>query len=298
MLAAGLCAQLACIWEVTARKPGNVHRFCDFDDLGYLDFLLSAAAVGPVFDMAGQQRIGKTILEAVTATRRVVATNTNLGIVLLLAPLAAVTPSENLRAGISRVLDALDVEDARAVYRAIRLARPGGMGKVPDQDIDQEPAQTLREVMALAADRDLIARQYANGFQEILGDGVPALRKGLETTECLEGAIIYCHLQLMATYPDSLIIRKRGLAEAQEAGQRARQVLAQGWPHDQGSQSALAELDAWLRAEGHSRNPGTTADLVTACLFVLLREGTISSPQQYPWRASGLAPEAPGADHG
>src|ERR1700723_2922340 len=83
---AGLCAQLACIFEATARKAGNVHRFRDFDDLGYVDFLTSAAAIGPVFDDI-RGSLGKTILQAVKATRAVVATNTNLGIVLLLAPL-------------------------------------------------------------------------------------------------------------------------------------------------------------------------------------------------------------------
>jgi triphosphoribosyl-dephospho-CoA synthase len=161
----GLCAQLACIWEATARKPGNVTRHCDFDDVSYLDFLTSAAAVAPVLATAAQRRVGATILEAVRATRRVAATNTNLGIVLLLAPLASVPPGEELRADLARVLDALDVSDAKAAYEAIRLAAPGGLGRAEKQDVADEPTQTLREVMALAAERDLVARQYAGGFR-------------------------------------------------------------------------------------------------------------------------------------
>ena len=86
----GLCAQLACILEATARKPGNVHRYADFADATYLDFLLSAAAIAPVMEQAPRRRVGETVLRAVRATRRVVATNTNLGTILLLAPLAAV----------------------------------------------------------------------------------------------------------------------------------------------------------------------------------------------------------------
>src|SRR5262245_56682307 len=125
----GLCAQLACIWEATARKPGNVHRDRDIGDLSYLDFLVSAAAIAPVMETACGRPVGQTILEAVQATRRVTYTNSNLGIVLLLAPLAAVPPQENLRAGVTRVLNGLTVADAQAAYEAIRLAKPSGMGQ-------------------------------------------------------------------------------------------------------------------------------------------------------------------------
>src|SRR5690348_4268667 len=106
----GLCAQVACVWEATARKPGNIHRFRDFEDAGYLDFVLSAAALAPVLAAAPERRVGATILEGVRATRRVVRSNTNLGMVLLLAPLAAVPPGEELRPGVARVLDGLDLE--------------------------------------------------------------------------------------------------------------------------------------------------------------------------------------------
>jgi triphosphoribosyl-dephospho-CoA synthase len=285
MPSVGLYTQLACIWEATARKPGNVHRDTDFTDLTYLDLLQSAAAIAPVLNVALLSGVGKVVLEGVKATRRVARTNTNLGIVLLLAPLAAVPSSENLRAGLQGVLNRLDVDDARAVYQAIRLAAAGGLGRVAEQDIRDEPTNNLRQIMSLAATRDLIARQYANGFCEVFEDGVPALCRGLEKTGSLENAIIYGHLHLLGSYPDSLIVRKRGLAEAEEASRRARSVLEQGWPSHEGSAQALTELDSWLRAEGHSRNPGTTADLITACLFVLLREGTIELPSQYPWFA-------------
>src|SRR5687767_13304338 len=132
MLPVGLCVQLACIWEVTARKPGNVHRFRDFEDSTYLDFLVSTAAVAPVLEGASQRSVGQTILEAIRAARQVAHTNTNLGTVLLLAPLAAVPRDKPLREGLTEVLDRLDIEDADAAYRAIRLARPGGLGRVPE----------------------------------------------------------------------------------------------------------------------------------------------------------------------
>jgi triphosphoribosyl-dephospho-CoA synthase len=275
LLSIGLCAQVACILEVTARKPGNVHRFCDFDDVTYLDFILSAAAIAPFMETARHRRVGETVLESVQATRQVTATNTNLGIVLLLAPLAAVPPEEEITTGVQRVLETLDVEDARLVYQAIRLAVPGGLGEATEQDVRSEPTQTLRQVMSLAAERDLVARQYADGFREVLEEGVPALRRGLEQTASLEEVIIFSHLHLLATYPDSLIARKCGVVTAEEAGCRARRVLEEGWPHTAAGQAALTELDDWLRTDGHRRNPGTTADLVTACLFVALRAGII-----------------------
>jgi triphosphoribosyl-dephospho-CoA synthase len=275
----GLFAQLACIWEATARKPGNVHRFVDFADTHYVDFLLSAAAIAPVFDRADQQSVGETILQAVQATRQVVSCNTNLGIILLLAPLAAVPAHETLFPAVARVLHDLTVDDSRRVYQAIRLATPAALGRVGEQDIADEPTLPLRQIMALAAERDLVARQYANEFHEIRDCGLPALLEGMQRFGCLEEAIVHCQLTLLATHPDSLITRKCGLSEAQEASRRAAAVLrASG-----NLPAARRELDEWLRADGHRRNPGTTADLVTACLFAALREGKIPLPLQVPW---------------
>ena len=279
----GLHAQLACIWEATARKPGNVHRFVDFDDLSYLDFLASAAAIAPVLAAAPDRRVGHTVLAGVRRTRQAVRTNSNLGILLLLAPLAKAAAEPDWRACLARVLDDLDVEDSRLVYEAIRMANPGGLGRSAEQDVKDTPTLPLREIMALAADRDLIARQYANGFREVFEDGAPAILDGMERTNSMEGAILFAHLYLMARHPDALIARKCGAAEAQESASRAQAVLDKGWPHSPKGRDAFANLDAWLRGEGRRRNPGTTADMIAACLFVLLRERKIVLPLQYPW---------------
>jgi len=226
--------------------------------------------------------VGRTILEAVRATCLVARTNTNLGILLLLSPLAAVAAGEALRDGLLRLLARLDVADACAAYEAIRLANPGGLGRVAEQDVHREPTQGLRAVMALAADRDLIARQYRNGFEQVLDEGVPALQQALQCGATLEGAIITCHLKLMARHTDSLILRKRGSDEAEEASRRARQVLDAGWVAGQGDWQLLERFDSWLREDGQARNPGTTADLVAACLFVALREGSLSPLHPFP----------------
>jgi triphosphoribosyl-dephospho-CoA synthase len=278
-----LHAQLACVWEATARKPGNVHRFRDFEDTHYLDFLTSAAILGPILGDALFRFVGATVHEAVRRTREVVRGNTNLGVILLLTPLAKVAREADLRAGVQRALACLEVDDARQVYAAMRLARPGGLGAAAEEDVAAEPTVTLREAMVLAADRDLIARQYANGFTEVFDVGAPTVLEGMRQTGSLEGAIVYAHLTLMAAYPDSLIARKRGLEEARASAARARAVLEAGWPAKEAGRQALRELDGWLRAEGHARNPGTTADLITASLFVLLRQRQIRLPLEVPW---------------
>jgi triphosphoribosyl-dephospho-CoA synthase len=192
------------------------------------------------------------------------------------------------------VLNDLDVADSRAVFEAIRLAKPAGLGHVRDQDVAAEPTRPLKEIMALAAERDLVAKQYANDFHEVLMEGVPALRRGMKICGNLEDAIIAAHLELMAHHPDSLIARKCGVAEAEEAGRRAASVLAAGWPDTPAGQGAFRELDAWLRAVGHARNPGTSADLVAASLFAALRQGIITLPPPLPWSSPKASTRALG----
>jgi triphosphoribosyl-dephospho-CoA synthase len=279
----GQLAALACIWEVTARKPGNVHRYQDFNDVGLVDFLASAIALVPVLDQAEGRAVGEIVLEAIRATRQVTQTNTNLGIVLLLAPMATVPLQEDFRIGLGRVLNLLTVHDSESVYEAIRLAQPGGLGKVPKQDVRKQPTLPLLDIMGLAEDHDLIARQYVNDFQQVFDLGVPALLEGLEATKCLENAIIWTHLTFLAHLQDSLIVRKCGGDEAKEASRQARLVLEAGWPSSAAGRTALADLDTWCRVRGHARNPGTTADLVTASLFAALRQGIMKVPSTWPW---------------
>jgi triphosphoribosyl-dephospho-CoA synthase len=277
-LTPGRLAEIACLLEVTARKPGNVHRFADLPGLHFTDFLLSAAAIAGPFDQAVSQGVGAAVLAAILATRRVVSTNTNLGIVLLLAPLAAVPEGIDLACGVERTLADTTVADACLVYRAIRLAQPGGMGEVPDQDVNNAPTKTLYEVMCLAAERDLIARQYANGYREVLNEGLPSLRESLHEGQPHETAIVTAYLHLLALYPDSLIARKRGLGDATEVSRRAALVLASGWPINEGARRLCDEFDCWLRQPDNQYNPGTTADLVTATVYAGLRDRSIRLP--------------------
>jgi len=267
------CATTACILEATARKPGNVHPYADFADLDYVDFVRSALALGRVIGAARTYGVGPAIRSAALISREHAHTNVNMGMILLLVPLAAVPPGQSLEEGILDVLGRLTMSDARLVYEAIRVAQPGGLGRIDEQDVAHEPTIDLVSAMRLAMDRDLIARQYANGFREVFDVGVPAIAVAEQAGLNWEQVVIRCHLELMARHPDSLIARKRGFAEAQESSDRAAAVLAAGWPGPEQSMQLFSEFDAWLRAVGHRRNPGSTADLVAASLFVSLREG-------------------------
>ena len=282
-LSPGLIAQAACLLEVTARKPGNVHRFADFDDAHYLDFLLSAAAIARPLDRAIEVGVGRAVLEAVQATRQLVQTNTNLGMILLLAPLATVPVDVPIREGVAAVLESLTIDDARHVYQAIRLARPGGLGQAEAQDVREEPTVTLLEAMKLAADRDLVARQYAQAYTDVFERFLPTLQAFLNNGDPIETAIVAAFLRFLADQPDTLIARKRGMAVAREASARATEVFEAGWPRSLAGHAALDNFDQWLRADGHARNPGATADLATAGLFVALRDGTIKRPIGGVW---------------
>jgi triphosphoribosyl-dephospho-CoA synthase len=277
MLSIGTAATLASIYEATARKPGNVYPGADFDETTtYAAFTKSAIAVGPVIENVATAGVGQTVRDAVRATRDAVGTNTNLGTLLLVAPLAAVSQGTKLRDGIGAVLDALTPDDTWYVYEAIRFAQAGGLGRAETADVSAEPPPTLSltEAMRLAADRDLIAKQYVDNFADVFRIA-ERIERVVETHPSLESAIILAYLEELKHAPDSLIQRKCGPDIAREASQRATAVLAAGSPNTPSYETALADFDFWLRADGHRRNPGTTADLIAAGLFVILREGRL-----------------------
>jgi triphosphoribosyl-dephospho-CoA synthase len=278
----GACATLACIWEATAPKPGNIYRGADFEDVSYADFLTSAALVGPVLDQAEGQGVGPTVLRAVDVTQAAVGSNTNLGTLLLLAPLAAVPSGMALHQGIADVLDQLTVEDTEQIYAAIRLAQPGGLGKVDTADVNApaEPLLRLVEAMRLAADRDLVARQYTSNVEQVFNVAV-IIENGHQDGLPLSDAIVQAFLQQLAEFPDSLIARKRGLETAQNVSRRATTVLGSGKPGEVAYKRAVKELDFWLRSDGHRLNPGTSADLIAAGLFVLLRDQRLNWPVRF-----------------
>jgi triphosphoribosyl-dephospho-CoA synthase len=271
-------AQFACVLEVSAEKPGNITPRHDFEDTSYEDMLRSAIALGAALAQADARGVGETVLACVRATRAVAGANTNLGIALLLAPLARAALSGDpaaLRPTLAGVLAALGVDDARAAYEAIRIAGAGGLDTRVEHDVRDEPAITLREAMAAAAARDAIAREYDTDFAVTFELGVPALAGALADGLSPRDATVEVALRLLAAHADTLIARKRGLGVAERVSAAAARVLAAGGVRSAAGRSALAAFDVSLREDGNALNPGATADLVTAALFVALLEGTL-----------------------
>ena len=301
----GQAVELACLLEASAAKVGNVHPGASFSDMHFSHFLASAVAIGPIFAQDNQRSVGNLVLESVRATRSCVGRNTNLGTLLLFAPLAkahaarlehARDPStarlstvqlsttrlacNDLKAHLTRVLEQLTPEDCQDVYSAICTAAPGGLGSRAEDDVTGKAPDDLRTAMATVADVDAVARQYVNNFDDIFTRMVPWLQQELISTGQPLEAVCRVQLRWLAYEADGLIVRKAGMQVATQVQQRAQRIVqtfdspnvarrsAAELPLSQ--QPQLQDLDQFLRADGHRRNPGTTADLIAAALLVLL----------------------------
>jgi triphosphoribosyl-dephospho-CoA synthase len=258
----------ACRDELDAPKPGNVHVFASGHRMTASEFVRSAEAAAGPLSLPGA-RVGARILGAVDATLAAVGTNTNLGIVLLCAPLAAAAEGKppDLHARLAQVLDALDVEDAALAFRAIVRAAPAGLGRAERHDVFAPAAVTLKAAMAEAAGRDRIARQYVCAFEDVFERGEPALVAALSRSSDRAGAALAVYLEFLSAFPDSHIVRKHGMATAQEVCSTALDFRARLAPGE-GRAAPLPDLLAWdaqLKARGI--NPGTSADLTVATLF-------------------------------
>ena len=275
--------------ECTAPKVGNVTPEQSFDDLTYEHFVQSAPITAKWLSRASTDGVGFVIEQAAREIMETVGQNTHLGILLLLAPLAAAGDRDDL----PRVLESLTVADAKHAYYAIRIMEPGGLGEAEDQDVRDEPTETLLECMKLAAGRDTIAKQYANSFSDafLFADQLDAAAFAHDWPS----AVLHLQINVLSRIPDTLIARKCGNETAKEATNRAEDILHHSQPAHQvtlplagGSELRPGEgnrpilrFDNWLRADGHRRNPGTTADMIAAILFVTLREGRMKPPEKF-----------------
>jgi triphosphoribosyl-dephospho-CoA synthase len=273
--------ELACYWEATAPKVGNVHPGAAFSDCCYEDFCNAAKCVAPILagvDPSGESipSIGDRVLRAIEATGNVTAANVNLGIVLLIAPLAMTRD----RGDIARVLSTIDSRQSEMVYRAIHLAGPGGVKK---SDVDakwdvttqseskgnerSEPIELIA-AMRMARQRDRIALQYSDEFLDFFENVVPLMASELAMKHDPGEAILRSQLKMLAQRPDTLIARKCGAEIAEEAMRQAAECFD---AHGNLCPEAVDAYDRWLRSDGNRRNPGTTADLIAAAIYWLIR---------------------------
>ncbi len=283
----------ACVMDVKALKPGNVSLSSPGHGMQGGDFLLSAAVSAAILAKP-ESTLGERILNAVVATREAVACNTNLGIVLLCAPLLQARlqhPDSDLSAAVEQIIADSTQDDCAALYQAIRVASPGGLGDVDAYDVnDDSPPATILQAMRAAAGHDVIAALYASGFRALFDDYVDYLVRSLRNHNDLEHAVTDLFLYLLANTPDTHIRRKQGRLAAQrvcELAKRARRHYAEA-PDGASALHVLIDLDNQLKSEG--LNPGTSADLCVAALVIFRLQQQVQ-PEAGATRIEAWAPK-------
>ena len=274
----GWAAAVASIVEATVAKPGNVHPGAAFADLCHADLVAAGLAIAPALDAAADVPLGRTILAAVTAATAVTPSNANLGIVLAIAPLAAADdapsatvddPTLGLCRAAAATLSRLSSSDAADVWRAIAIARPGGLGRRAEHDLAGPPPSDLLAAMRLAAPQDAIARLWSDGYEWLRAGLVADLLAALAAGRSLHAAVVDAFLCQLAREPDSLIKRRHGPDVAADVSRRAAAA--------RGDDARIVAFDRFLRSP-RRLNPGTTADLTAAGIYMLLRTGRLRPP--------------------
>jgi triphosphoribosyl-dephospho-CoA synthase len=274
-------AQLALLLEVAGTpKPGNVDRHRDYADLRFEHFL--AGAVGSLRGLdsaADGGPIGPAFERAVEGMSHQSGGNTQFGALLMVTPLVRAAADGRLDPdGAAAVVEATTVEDACAFYRAfehVDVAVDDPPEEMASLDVrrgadavDDLRARglTLYDVMDLSADRDGVAAEWTTGFERsfeaaswLRDDDGPMYRRASRT-----------FLRLLADEEDTFVVTRNGPDVAAEATRRARAIL-----DDEDDPERIAERAESLAEEFVERdvNPGTTADLTAAALFVALERG-------------------------
>ena len=297
--------QLALLLEVSAYpKPGNVHRTQDFDNTRFEHFLASSAALDSHFRLAavrGRALLDRTPNRELAIGERIKCAvescsewqhggNTSLGTIMLMVPIAyaagmarsgsTLRPQE-IRRNLKRVTSMTTSTDAVDVYRAISYASPGGMGKVPELDVDDADSivrirkqnLSLLDIFRISSRYDSISSEWVNNYPVTFDIGLPHLVGELNATGDINTAIVDTYLMILSKVPDTLVARKLGIDRAREISLRAKRVLRAGGMKSTDGRKAVKRMDRILQRSDHRCNPGTTADLTASALSVLLLSG-------------------------
>jgi len=270
--------QQACEMELQAFKPGNVSVYADGHDMTVADFRISATVSAEAL-CNSDYSLGEKIYYAVHATKTAVACNTNLGIILLCAPLiqamSEIKPGVSLRQALHQVLITTTIDDADWVFKAITLAAPGGLGHADNQDVSEQPSITLIEAMRLASHKDRIALQYVSDYQDIFDFAVPIHYNAIIKSIPPEWAVVSVYAALLSHFPDSHIERKYGKQYSELVANRMSKVSSElskaGMPEQ--ILPLLYSVDQEFKAKG--LNPGTMADMTVATVFTVFLEEVI-----------------------
>ena len=261
----------AILEEASSIKAGNVHPVASFSNMHYRDFQLASEAIGKAIDASIQTRsLGTIVLASVQAMVHTVSVNTSLGTILLMAPMTlcpAVWNPQSFPESVSRVIQESTPEDCQKIYEAIRIANPGGLGIVESKDVAQAAPVSILQAMQQAASWDDVALQYANGYQQVTQWTLRLIDLSSQHAKRSD-AIRQLQIEILASRPDSLIVRKSGTAVGKQVQDRAADVLQSGPYASPTFEAAWRNFDEYLREDGHRKNPGTIADLIAATVFL------------------------------
>ena len=284
-------AQIASALEVSGYpKPGNVHRTRNYDDMAFEDFIISGVVIGDTMrELAGHTKtiedlsdanLGKYILDAVSETNNWIANNTNLGIMMMCVPIAAAASISDdfkeIQENVGKLMDATTVEDAVNLYDAISLADAGGMGDQEEFDVMSEKAkdelrennQTMYDVLKISASWDRLASELTSAMPVSFELGYPTFSeycKSCDDVDKINKATVVTFMTILSEIPDTLISRKYGDEVAKGVSDKAKELLAYTDNFDDFTLKLL-EFDDYLYENGY--NPGTTADLTAASIFI------------------------------
>jgi len=301
------CLELAILFEVSADKPGNVNLIVGFEGTRHEHFLASAVAAAPFFELAAERGIavsqGRMQLSQVGVgeiIRDCIANinawqrggNTLLGTVILFAPIAVaagmtltangyVFEIQRLREKLKLIVESTTPEDAVNVYEAIKIAKPSGLGKAPDLDVNSPDSVdrimkenvSLYQVFKIASSYDNVCSEWVNNYPITFDVAYPFLMKQINENKDLNTAIIHTFLKVLAGYPDTFIARKVGLQKAQEVSMMAKEILDLGGLATAKGKESLRTFDLNLRRFGNHFNPGTTADIIATALALCILGG-------------------------
>lgn len=268
----------ACEVELQAFKPGNVSVFADGHDMSVEDFRKSyEVSAQPLCEES--YSLGEKIFYATKATREAVGCNTNLGIILLCAPLIHAVqkyPNLELRDGLGKVLNSTTIEDANWAFQAISLAKPGGLGEVQKQDVSQNATVSLQEAMRLACDKDRIALQYVSDYKDIFDCGVLSYTHAFNRWQKKSWAAVAVYANLLCQFPDSHIERKFGSRYSARVKKMMLQLSDELSITDDPEQvkPLLYQMDTELKS--HGLNPGTSADLTVTTVLTVFLESSLA----------------------
>lgn len=301
------CITLASSLELSGwPKPGNVHRTKDFEITRFEHFLAGIASIQPNFrDLCQRVYINSNLTREnynyiklggffEEATREMMkwqkGGNVLFGHILILGPLAAaaaiglkteIMNFDEFKANLNKIIEDSTVEDTINLYKAIRVCSPGGLGKIDKYDVYDENSLiyikedkiNLKRIFDFSKDYDSISLEYSQGFRIILEEGLPYFFERFDSTKDINTATVDTFLKILSDYPDTLIIRKSGLAKASYVSQEASEILKCGGISSEIGFKLIKQLDLKLHEKKGMMNPGTTADLLAGIIFCALLFG-------------------------